>query len=240
MLHRRWRCHRQSTSTSLSSRSSDDDLDTSRILMKPGHGNLTNHHSESDDLDGEEAALHEFDFLCGDAATAASSNQYKSTGTGYTTAFHLLQRACLVFRRLETSRDEWNVDQSRLNRLKEEYKRDRHVKHQSITISNQTNALNNDSNTTSADQQQAFADQEQGTHSFAGLRPCAIVSLGNRKMVDTMIFRNSKNFIEENDIAGMDELSRVTVLNDNEPHYDVRVLSFTSSADRVLACLLIV
>ena len=55
-----------------------------------------------------------------------------------------------------------------------------------------------------------------------------------------MIFRNSKNFIEENDVTGLDELSRVTVLNDNEPDDDVRVLSVRiecsktgSSLDRV-------
>ena len=45
--------------------------------------------------------------------------------------------------------------------------------------------------------------------------------LVNRDMVDTMIFRNSKNFMEENTMVGLDELSRVTVLNDNEPQYDV-------------------
>lgn len=43
----------------------------------------------------------------------------------------------------------------------------------------------------------------------------------NRDMVDTMIFRNSKNFMEENAMVGLDELARVTVLNDNEPQYDV-------------------
>lgn len=56
-------------------------------------------------------------------------------------------------------------------------------------------------------------------------------------MVDTMIFRNSKNFIEENDIAGLDELSRVTVLNDNEPHYDVRVSPLR--AHRLSECRLV-
>lgn len=46
----------------------------------------------------------------------------------------------------------------------------------------------------------------------------------NRDMVDTMIFRNSKNFMEENAIAGLDELARVTVSNDNEPQYEVRLI----------------
>ncbi len=54
---------------------SDDDIDTSRIIIKPNNGNTTNHNSALDtlnDLDSEEAALHEFDFLTGDAATATS------------------------------------------------------------------------------------------------------------------------------------------------------------------------
>jgi hypothetical protein len=32
------------------------------------------------DLDSEEAALHEFDFLSGDAATSANINELKSAG----------------------------------------------------------------------------------------------------------------------------------------------------------------
>jgi hypothetical protein len=47
-------------------------------------------------------------------------------------------------------------------------------------------------------------------------------------MVDTMIFRNSKNFMEENAMVGLDELARVTVLNDNEPQYDVRMHSYSN------------
>ncbi len=43
--------------------SSDDDLDTNAIIMKANHQNTAN------DLDNEEAVLHEFDFLSGDAAT---------------------------------------------------------------------------------------------------------------------------------------------------------------------------
>ncbi|CAF4475995.1 unnamed protein product, partial [Rotaria magnacalcarata] len=50
----------------------------------------------------------EFDFLTGDAAAAALSiNEFKST---------------------EPGSHDWNVDPSRINRLKEEYKRDRHIK----------------------------------------------------------------------------------------------------------------
>jgi hypothetical protein len=45
-------------------------------------------------------------------------------------------------------------------------------------------------------------------------------------LVDTMMFRNSKNFMEDNTIEGLDELARVTVLNDNEPQYDVRLTLF--------------
>ena len=36
-----------------------------------------------------------------------------------------------------------------------------------------------------------------------------------------MMFRNSKTFIGENAIEGLDELARVTVSNDNETHDDV-------------------
>jgi hypothetical protein len=37
-----------------------------------------------------------------------------------------------------------------------------------------------------------------------------------------MMFRNSKGFMENNTIESLDELARVTVLNDNEPQYEVR------------------
>ncbi len=46
-------------------------------------------------------------------------------------------------------------------------------------------------------------------------------NLVNREMVDTMMFRNSKNFMGDNAMEGLDELARVTVLNDNEPQDDV-------------------
>jgi len=69
---------------------------------------------------------------------------------------------------LDTSNDEWNVDPSRINRLKEEYKRDRHIKqaHQSTTITNSTSAsirnslLNNGSDDISSDQR-TFSEDEQ-------------------------------------------------------------------------------
>jgi hypothetical protein len=62
---------------------SDDDIDASRIILKPNNGNTTNHNSALNtlnDLDSEEAALHEFDFLTGDAATSANINELKSNG----------------------------------------------------------------------------------------------------------------------------------------------------------------
>lgn len=40
-------------------------------------------------------------------------------------------------------------------------------------------------------------------------------------MVDTLMFRNSKNFMGDPAMDGLDELARVTVLNDNEPQDDV-------------------
>jgi hypothetical protein len=45
--------------------------------------------------------------------------------------------------------------------------------------------------------------------------------LVNREMVDTMMFRNSKNFMGDNPVEGLDELARVTVLNDNESQDEV-------------------
>jgi len=48
----------------------------------------------------------------------------------------------------------------------------------------------------------------------------------NREMVDTMMFRNSKNFMGDNAMEGLDELARVTVLNDNEPQDDVGFFLF--------------
>ena len=88
------------------------------------------------DLDNEEAALHEFDFLSGD--TTATDTTGGDGGGG-----------------------EWNVDPTRINRLKEEYKRDRHAKqaHQASTITNTTSAsirnslLNNGGDEISSEQQ---------------------------------------------------------------------------------------
>ncbi len=66
---------------------------------------------------------------------------------------------------LEINSSEWDVDQSRLNRLKEEYKRDRHGKqqqqHQStISSSMRNNLLDNGNDDISADQR-TFSDDEQ-------------------------------------------------------------------------------
>lgn len=61
---------------------------------------------------------------------------------------------------IETNSSEWDVDQSRLNRLKEEYKRDRHGKQQQVSSSNRTNLLNNGNNDVSSDQR-TFTEDEQ-------------------------------------------------------------------------------
>jgi len=45
-------------------------------------------------------------------------------------------------------------------------------------------------------------------------------------LVYSMMFQNSKNFIGDNTIEGLDELARETVSNDNEPQDDVRILFF--------------
>ena len=74
----------------------------------------------------------------------------------------------LFFLILETSGNEWDVDSSRINRLKEEYKRDRHVKQQlqSTTITNSTSAsirnslLNNGSDDMPSDSR-SFSEDEQ-------------------------------------------------------------------------------
>ncbi|CAF2744234.1 unnamed protein product [Rotaria sp. Silwood2] len=172
--------------------SNDSDLDTNRIIIKSNNGNATNinHHNSTldtlNDLDSEEAALQEFDFLTGDATTTGLSiNEFKSMDTG---------------------NNEWNVDPSRINRLKEEYKRDRHIKqvHQSTTITNTTsssirNSLFKNGNDDISSEQRTYSEDEQ---------------------IDSMMFRNSKNFIGENVIEGLDELARVTVSNDNELHDD--------------------
>lgn len=43
-----------------------------------------------------------------------------------------------------------------------------------------------------------------------------------------MMFENSKNFIGDNTIEGLDELARETVSNDNESQDEVRILSFSN------------
>lgn len=50
-------------------------------------------------------------------------------------------------------------------------------------------------------------------------------------MPDSMMFRNSKNFIGDNAMEGLDELARVTVSNDHEPQDDVRDNSNRSFAN---------
>ncbi len=140
---------------------SDDDLDTNRIIIKSNNGNTinTNHHNSVldtfNDLDNEEAALHEFDFLTGDTAASATTGRRIKTNF----FFYLI---------LDIDSGDWNIDQTRINRLKEEYKRDRHVKqtYQSTTITNATSAsirnslLNNGSDDISSDQR-TFSEDEQ-------------------------------------------------------------------------------
>ncbi|CAF2996072.1 unnamed protein product [Rotaria socialis] len=177
--------------------SSDDDIDSSRIMIKSNNGNTTNHNSGLDtlnDLDGEEVALHEFDFLSGESAASSNVNQMKPN---------------------ENNSADWDVDQSRLNRLKEEYKRERygkqHQHHTSNSSSIRNNLFDNGNDDTSSDPR-AFSTDEQI----------------NRGMVDTIMFRNSKNFMGDNAMDGLDELARVTVLNDNEPQDDTTA---TDSSD---------
>ena len=52
-------------------------------------------------------------------------------------------------------------------------------------------------------------------------------------MVDTMMFRNSKNFIGDTAVEGLDELARVTVSNDNEAQDEVNFI-FDFSPIRLL------
>jgi hypothetical protein len=65
---------------------------------------------------------------------------------------------------LEINSSEWDVDQSRLNRLKEEYKRDRHGKqqqHQSNSSSSMRNSLLDNGNDDISADQRTFSDDEQ-------------------------------------------------------------------------------
>lgn len=66
---------------------------------------------------------------------------------------------------LETNNAEWDVDQSRLSRLKEEYKRDRHGKqhHPSNTTSIRNNLLDNGNDDTSSDQRTYSPDEQSIT-----------------------------------------------------------------------------
>ncbi|CAF1034565.1 unnamed protein product [Didymodactylos carnosus] len=189
--------------------SGDDDLDASRIIVKSNNTNISNnilggnsnnnHHIQHhgmdtlNDLESEEAALQEFDFLAD-----PSSNVLGNVGLN-------------ELKTHDASGNEWDVDQSRLHRLKEEYKRDRIGKkpHQQQTSSSLRNTLvsigNNDNgNDDTSNDARPYSDDEQMS----------------REMVDSMMFRNSKNFMGENAMEGLDELARVTVQNDNEPLYD--------------------
>ncbi len=74
---------------------------------------------------------------------------------------------------LNTGSEDWDVDTTRINRLKEEYKRDRQVKqtHQSTTITNATstsirNSLLNHGNDEISSNQRTFSEDEQSINIF--------------------------------------------------------------------------
>jgi hypothetical protein len=90
---------------------SEDELDPNRIMIKSNHTHTTNNHhnhhhhqqqhqqqqhvnaglTSLNDLDSEEAALHEFDFLTGDAAAhALGLNEPKSTGKPKSIDFYMI------------------------------------------------------------------------------------------------------------------------------------------------------
>ncbi len=125
---------------------------------------------------------------------------------------------------LGTTSGEWDVDPTRINRLKEEYKRERHIKqaHQSTTITNSTSAsirnslFNNGGDDLNSDQQ----DEQSNTQKYS------INRFNLLFLVYSMMFKNSKNFIGDNTIEGLDELARETVSNDNEFQDDVRFNSY--------------
>ena len=56
--------------------SSDDDLDSSGILVK---GNPSSHREALNDLESEESALHEFDFLTGESGTTMTNSSQSSS-----------------------------------------------------------------------------------------------------------------------------------------------------------------
>lgn len=59
---------------------SDDDIDGNSLMSKGNNGSAANHNTNMDalnDLDGEENALHEFDFLSGETTNI---HQSKSNG----------------------------------------------------------------------------------------------------------------------------------------------------------------
>ena len=129
----------------------------------------------------------------------------------------------------ESNSHEWDVDPSRINRLKEEYKRDRHVKqHAATTITNATSATIRNSLLNNGNEEMS---NEQRTFSLSG----SVSSTLGSPLVDSMMFRNSKGFMENNTIESLDELARVTVLNDNEPQYEVRRPSIPSRLSNSIA-----
>lgn len=81
----------------------------------------------------------------------------------------MLDKTNDLFDHLDSNTNEWEVDSNRLNRLKEEYKRDRHVKHPSSSSSSSSSLrnslLNNGSEETSSDQR-TFNDDER-SNSFS-------------------------------------------------------------------------
>lgn len=144
--------------------SSDDELDSTGLMIKSNQGNHNAGLDTLNDLDGEESALHEFDFLTGDTAATSTNNiqQSKSNGNSHrlTAARKILSKRGTSFP-IENNSSEWDIDQSRLNRLKEEYKRERLAKpHQStITTSVRTNQFDN-GNAENSSNQRAFSDNE--------------------------------------------------------------------------------
>jgi len=166
----------------------EDDLDPNRIMIKSNHNSTTtnnnNHNHQSNlpmeslnDLDSEEAALHEFDFLSGDAA-----NEQKTS----TQSEH-------------SNNNEWGMDSNRINRLKEEYKRDRHSKqvHQTATITNSNSAAIRNSLLNNGGNDEMTSDQ-----------------------LDSMMFPNGKNFIGENPMDSLGDLVRVKITNEDENQYE--------------------
>ena len=180
-------------------------------MIKSNHTSTTNHHHHPNsaletlnDLDSEEAALHEFDFLTGDAANnALGLNEQKPSGS-------------------EHSNNEWEMDSNRIKRLKEEYKRDRQMKqvHTSATITNSNSAAIRHSLLNNGGTEEMTNDQRK-----TSLRPTIELPLFTVVSVDSMMFRNGKNFMGESPMESLGELVDVKLSNDNEGQYEVKALS---------------